>query len=131
MLEGRNPSPEAEQSNQNLTFKEQLESNNVVREILKVASLTVVKDEGLPDNSPWKVRRIAGLNERGEVTMSAEIRVSPSLAEQTISNNSTAEVFLQQMMSVCRHVADETHSWPTEISLDPTLPYCEPCLRAE
>jgi hypothetical protein len=113
-------------THQTVTLEERLKVDPYVGDCLKVTSWTVIKDAALPSTSPWKVCRKPNRDAAGEVTMSAEIRISPYLAEQTMSQGSPSDALMKQMMSVCWHVADESRLWATETSVDTTLPNSKP-----
>jgi hypothetical protein len=116
----------APQSNPQLTLKEQLSIDRSIREDLGVSSLVVIEDSKLPDTCPWNVCRRASRDGEGVVTMSAEIRLSPALANQSINLESSCHEHLRQIRAIFSYVVTETGRRATEVSLDTTLPYSKP-----
>lgn len=112
--------------NPHLTLKEQLSVDRSIREDLDVSSLVVIEDPKLPDASPWKVCRRASRDGEGAVSMSAEIRISPTLANQFIDLQSSCHAHLRQMRSIFSYVVEQTGRRTIEVSLDTTLPYSKP-----
>ncbi len=114
------------QNNPHLTLKEQLSIDRSIREDLGVSSLVVIEDSKQPDTCLWKVCRRASRDGEGVMTMSAEIRISPALANQSINLDSSCQAHLRQIRAVLSYVVQEAGRRTTEISLDTTLPHSKP-----
>jgi hypothetical protein len=109
-----------------LTLKEQLEIDGSIREQLGVCSVIVIEDSKLSDTCPWKVCRRASADAEGITTMSAEIRISPAIANQLVRSDSSSYAHMRQMLAALSYVVKETGARSTEVSLDTALPISKP-----